>query len=204
MTAASLIAMQSAAVTIHRSFRPREVGIGAGASVVVPVEAKIAQAIDEGREKEQKKPQVVIGKVTKVCDGDTIHVVTSANVRFKVRLNRIDAPESDQPHGKESTAYLASLIRGKTVRVEYTGKDRYNRILGDVFLEQSNNQNNKPIRQDINLTMVATGNAWHFKYFDKTPAYAEAENAAKTQRIGLWAGDDPISPYEWRKSKRGK
>ena len=180
-----------------------EVGVGAGASVVVPVEAKIAQAIDEGREKEQKKPQVVIGKVTKVCDGDTIHVVTGGNVRFKVRLNRIDAPESDQPHGKESTDYLAKLIKGRTVRVEYTGKDRYNRILGDVFLEQSNSQNNKPIRQDINLTMVATGNAWHFDYFDKTAEYASAEAEARLNRRGLWSADEkPINPYEWRRSKR--
>ena len=201
----TLIALQAAGVTIHRSFRAREVGVGGGASVVVPVETRVAQAIEDGREIEIKKQKVIIGRCTKVSDGDTIHVVTDGNEKFKVRLNRIDAPEKDQPFGKESTEYLSKLIRGKTVRVEYESKDRYGRILGIVYLEQSsnpNNPNNRTIRQDINLEMVATGNAHHYSYFDKTPAYAAAESAAKEKKLGLWAADNPINPYEWRRSKR--
>ena len=115
----SLIALQSAAVTIHRSFRTREAGVGFGtgtAGVAYPVDAKVDKAIDEARQKEAEKTKVIIGRCTKVSDGDTIHVVTDGNVKFKVRLDRIDAPEKDQPYGKESTAYLSSLIRGKTVR----------------------------------------------------------------------------------------
>ena len=204
----SLIALQSAAVTIHRSFRTREAGVGFGtgrASVVYPVDAKLDQAIDEARQKEAERVKVVIGRCLKVSDGDTIYVVTDGNVKYKVRLDRIDAPESDQPYGKESTAYLSSLIRGKTVRVEWVKKDQYGRVLGIVYLpsiDQSNNPNNRTIRQDINLTMVATGNAWHYSYFDHTPAYIAAESAAKEQKLGLWAAENPINPYEWRKSKR--
>ena len=204
----SLIALQSAAVTVHRSFRTREAGVGFGtgtAGVAYPVDAKIDRAIDEARRKEAEKTKVIIGKVTKVSDGDTIHVVTDGNVKFKVRLDRIDAPEKDQPYGKESTAYLSSLIRGKTVRVEWQKKDQYGRVLGVVYLpsiEHSNNPNNRTILQDINLHLVATGNAWHYSHFDKTPAYAAAEAAAKEKKLGLWAADNPINPYEWRKNKR--
>ena len=191
----SLIALQSAAVTIHRSFRTREAGFGFGtgtAGVVYPVDAKIDKAIDEARQKEAEKTKVIIGRRTKVSDGDTIHVVTDGNVKFKVRLDRIDAPEKDQPYGKESTAYLASLIRGKTVRVEWVKKDQYGRVLGIIYLDKT----------DINLKMVETGNAWHYSYFDKTPAYIAAESAAKEQKLGLWASDNVVSPYEWRKNKR--
>ena len=46
----------------------------------------------------------ITGKVTRVSDGDTVWVSDSLG-RHKVRLNRIDAPESDQPYGKESAAH---------------------------------------------------------------------------------------------------
>ena len=200
-----LIALQSAAVTIHRSFRTREAGFGFGtgtATVAYPVDAKIDKAIDEARQKEAEKVKVIIGKCTRVSDGDTIHVVTGGNEKFKVRLDRIDAPEKDQPYGKESTDYLAKLIHFKTVRVEWVKKDQYGRILGIVYLDLPGNPNSKPIRQDINLTMVQTGNAHHYSYFDNTPAYATAESAAKEKKLGLWAADNVISPYEWRKNKR--
>ena len=133
----------------------------------------------------------ISGKVTRVSDGDTVWVSTGHG-RHKVRLNRIDAPESDQPYGKESAAHLKSLIGGKQVRVEYEKLDQYGRILGIIFLGET----------DINLQMVKDGCAWHYKHFDKTPAYAEAERAARDAKRGLWSAPDPINPYQWRKAKR--
>ena len=189
------LAASASAVTIHRSFRTREAGVGFGsgtAGVVYPVDSKVAAALDEAAEKDAAKTKVIIGKCTRVSDGDTIHVVTDGNVKFKVRLDRIDAPEKDQPYGKESTAYLTSLIRGKTVRVEWVKKDQYGRVLGIVYLDKT----------DVNLQMVSSGNAWHYSYLDKTPAYIAAEAAAKEQRLGLWAAENPIDPYKWRKAKR--
>ena len=50
----ALVALQSAAVTIHRSFRTREAGVGfgtGGAGVAYPVDAKVDKAIDEARQK---------------------------------------------------------------------------------------------------------------------------------------------------------
>ena len=233
VAAVSLIALQAAAVTIHRSFRTREAGFGFGtgtAGVVYPVDAKIDKAIDEARQKEAEKTKVIIGRCTKVSDGDTIHVVTDGNVKFKVRLDRIDAPEKDQPYGKESTAYLTSLIRGKTVRVEWQKKDQYGRVLGIVYAQDGRartpaahcssdfaSQNSLRLADtqppqnetalvkgwhDINLHLVATGNAWHYSYFDKTLDYSAAESAAKEKKLGLWASDNVVSPYEWRKNKR--
>jgi endonuclease YncB( thermonuclease family) len=133
----------------------------------------------------------ITGKVTRVSDGDTLWVSDSLG-RHKVRLNRIDAPESDQPYGKESAAHLKSLIGGKVVRVEYTSTDQYGRILGIIFLGDI----------DINLQMVKDGCAWHYKHFDKTQSYADAEAEARAAKRGLWASGDAINPYQWRKSKR--
>ena len=172
-------------ITIHRSFRTREAGVGFGtgtAGVAYPVDAKIDKAIDEARQKEDEKVKGIIGRCTKVSDGDTIHVITDGNVKFKVRLDRIDAPEKDQPYGNESTTYLSSLIRGKTVRVEWQKKDRYGRVLGIVYLDKT----------EINFKLVATGNAWHYAHFDHASAYAAAKAAAKEKKLGLWASDNVI------------
>ena len=130
------------------------------------------------------------GKVTRVADGDTIRV-TDGERRYQVRLERIDAPESRQDYGYEATVYLDKRIGGKTVKVEWQKKDPYGRILGIVYLDGV----------DINLEMVATGNAWHYAHFDQTPEYAEAEKSARAARLGLWAGESPISPYDFRRGR---
>ena len=130
------------------------------------------------------------GEVTRVADGDTIRV-TDGERRYQVRLERIDAPESRQDYGYEATVYLDKRIGGKTVKVEWQKKDPYGRILGIVYLDGV----------DINLEMVATGNAWHYAYFDNTPEYAEAEKSARAARLGLWSGDSPISPYDFRRGR---
>lgn len=139
------------------------------------------------------------GKVSKVSDGDTLWVnvqlengVRVGERREKIRLDRIDAPESDQEYGKESAAYLRELILGRDVKVEYEKRDRYGRVVGLVYLGG----------KDVNLEMVATGNAWHYAYFDKTLAYAEAQKSAREGRLGLWKYPNPVNPREWRKRKK--
>ncbi len=132
----------------------------------------------------------LVGKVTKVSDGDTIWIVTDSG-REKVRLDRIDAPEKDQPFGKEASEMLAKMIKDKRVKVEFQKRDQYGRILGIVFDGPN----------DINLTMVREGGAWHYRYFDKTKAYENAEVEARKAKRGLWALPNPVNPYDWRSRK---
>lgn len=133
------------------------------------------------------------GQVVKVYDGDTVHLLVG-DEKSKIRLDRIDAPEARQEYGKEATEYLRNLILKKTVSIYYDKKDRYGRILGLIFLGNL----------DINLEMVATGNAWHYRQFDKTVAYSEAEHDAREQKLGLWANPNPVNPQEWRKRSKRK
>ena len=193
---ATLTVLSAPAVTIHRSFRTREAGVGFGtgtASVAHPVDARIDKAIDEARQKEAAKTKVIIGRCTKVSDGDTITVLDSEKVQHKVRLDRIDAPEKKQAFGEKSKQHLSEMVFGKDVRVEWQKKDRYQRILGIVFIGE----------KDVNLQMVKDGFAWHYKFYDKTPAYAQAALDAREKKIGLWVDPNPIEPYEFRKSKKG-
>ena len=84
------------------------------------------------------------GMVKKVIDGDTIILEEENGQTFKIRLLGIDAPELDQPYGFESSARLASYIEGKTVYVVSSKKDRYQRLLGKIMIEQ----------KDINYQLV--------------------------------------------------
>lgn len=138
------------------------------------------------------------GKVVKITDGDTVHVLQSNHVKEKIRLAGIDSPERKQPHGNKAKQYLASLIGNKFVTVEFTKRDRYGRIVGKI------NHNDS----DVNLAMVKAGYAWHYKKYQKEQSsddqlsYAVAENNARLHGIGLFQDKTPIPPWEWRKLKR--
>ncbi len=130
----------------------------------------------------------VTGVVTRVSDGDTIWVQDAKGLRHKIRMLDIDAPESTQTFGGESTARLKSLIGGKTVKVTYSETDKYGRLLGTVWLGS----------EDVNLKMVAEGMAWCYHY-SKNERYAAAQSAARTRRAGLWANPNAQDPWAYRK-----
>ena len=135
---------------------------------------------------------VLEGRVSKVSDGDTVQLIDSEGVRHKVRLAKIDAPESKQEWGREATEMLRRLVGDKMVWTVWDKLDRYRRIIGVVYVENT----------EINLAMVSTGNAWHYKAFDSSHAYSEAEKSARENRLGLWAGSNVISPQEWRRRRK--
>ena len=130
--------------------------------------------------------------ITRVSDGDTIQLLDLEGVCHKIRLAKIDAPESKQEWGREAAEMLRGLVGDKMVRIVWDKLDRYRRIIGIVYVENV----------EINLAMVATGNAWHYKAFDSSHAYSEAEKSARENRLGLWAGSNVISPQEWRRRRK--
>jgi micrococcal nuclease len=73
------------------------------------------------------------GKVVRIADGDTITVLVDRK-QVKVRLSAIDAPERGQDFSQRSRQALADLVFGKEVSTETHGKDRYVRVIGDVYV----------------------------------------------------------------------
>lgn len=133
----------------------------------------------------------IVGTVMRVSDGDTIWVTDAAHLRHKVRLQDIDAPESSQPFGSESTARMKELVYGKMVRITSDGHDMYGRVLGVVWLNG----------EDINLKMVREGMAWVYQY-STNACYIDAQSVARTERCGLWGTKAPMNPFEWRKRRK--
>ncbi len=131
--------------------------------------------------------KLIEGKVISIADGDTLTVLVG-ETPTKIRLEGIDAPESHQAYGHKSREALADKVFHKTVRIEWRELDKYKRMLGHVFMDD----------RWVNKDMVQEGWAWHYRQYSKSEVLADAESDARTAQIGLWAGTDPIAPWEFR------
>lgn len=129
------------------------------------------------------------GKVVSITDGDTFTLLDENNQQIKIRLAEIDCPENSQPFGKAAKKYLGSLIFSKTVRVEFSEKDRYGRVIGKVFYGQLY----------ISEEMIKAGYAWHFKKYSNSIKLANLETEARINKKGLWIDPGAVAPWEWRK-----
>lgn len=156
----------------------------------------------------EDKVGLVGGKVIVVYDGDSLSIRTPEKKIYSIRLQGIDAPEGRQTFGQESREALRELLMDKDVDVLIYKKDLYDRYVGTVYLNG----------QDINLWLIENGMAWHYKkYADEQTSedrkkYSEAEETARSKRIGLWKEKDPTPPWDYgrntsssdKKSKKSK
>jgi endonuclease YncB( thermonuclease family) len=132
-------------------------------------------------------PRVV---APRIMDADTVDAGT-----FKIRLNGIDAPETDQrcldEQGKvwscgiEATAKLEAYSRGRSWSCELTGVDRYGRSLGTCLIDG----------EDVGRWLVRNGWALAFRRY--STVYVPDEDYAREHQLGLWRGAF-IAPWDWR------
>lgn len=142
--------------------------------------------------------QTITGKVVGVSDGDTITVLDAGNRQHKIRLDGIDAPESNQDFGSRAKQSLSDLLFGKTVTVTSSRQNIHGWPLGKVTLDGKN----------INLEQINRGMAWYYRVYahqlrrDDAVAYERAESDAKTGKRGLWADTSPTPPWSFRRGGR--
>lgn len=130
--------------------------------------------------------------VTKVTDGDTIHVDMNG-VDEKVRLIGINTPETVDPRtsiqcfGKEASLRAKELVGGKIVRLEFDDsqsmRDAYGRLLSYVFMEDG---------EMLNRKMVAEGYAYEYTYlkpYKYQKEFRGLQNIARVSGRGLWAAN---------------
>ena len=126
----------------------------------------------------------------RIVDGDTIKGIVDGK-EITVRLVEIDAPEMDQPFGVESKKFLKNLIEDKKVTLISEGKDRYDRTLGELFVNKNN----------INETLVKSGFAWVYDRYVKNLLLYSYQDEAKSKNLGIWQSENPIAPWVWRRKK---
>lgn len=134
--------------------------------------------------------------VISVGDGDTITVRNNGS-KTTIRLACIDAPETSQQGGKESTNYLKQLIPvGTDVGLRSVTTDRYGRTVGEIYQDN----------ESINLEMVKQGQAVVYDRYldacdDTKDQFLEAEQKAKSSELGFWSQPN-VMPWDYRRGKR--
>jgi endonuclease YncB( thermonuclease family) len=128
--------------------------------------------------------------IPRIVDGDTLAIGAT-----KVRLEGIDAPETDQvclnakgvhwACGIDARDQLTAHIAGREINCAPHGTDAYRRTLATCYLAG----------EDLNHWLVQQG--WALAYVKYSPAYVHAEENARIQQRGIWQGAF-IAPWDWR------
>ena len=140
----------------------------------------------------EAKEESIVATVTKVIDGDSLKAKTKEGKEYEIQVEGIDAPELKQPHGKEATEALSKMVMGKEIKVTWTKKDNFDRLLAQIHVDKTH----------ANQEMLRTGHAWHFKRYNQSKELAELEEEANKAKRGLWATENPQAPWDFRKETR--
>jgi len=137
------------------------------------------------------------GRVVRVLDGDSV-LVHDGVKSHEIRLYGIDAPEYKQPFGRQAARITGKMLLRKQVRVVQMDRDRYGR---EVCLLYKGDRL-------VNKELVRRGAAWMYPRYCKKKTLCneirDAQRRAREQQVGLWAGDNPLSPWKWKYlNKRG-
>ncbi len=128
----------------------------------------------------------------RVIDGDTLEVAGE-----RIRLYAIDAPEKDQTCSIDAHAWacgiaawgeLVQITAGKEVVCEQRDTDRYGRTVAACTVDGT----------DLGDWLVRHG--WAVAYYLYSYEYTRAENHAKSERLGIWAGEF-VYPWDWRRGE---
>lgn len=130
---------------------------------------------------------VIVGWVVSIHDGDTL-TVRHGDQLLKVRLFGIDAPEMDQAFGAASRDHLRRLALERTVQVKVQARDAYGRNVAKVSVAGV----------DVETEQVRSGMAWVYRKYSRDPLLLALESEARAARRGLWADQNPRTPWSWR------
>lgn len=133
--------------------------------------------------------------VTKIIDGDTLMVKINDKIET-IRLIGVDTPETVDPRktvqcfGKEASGKAKELMENKRVRLEadttQTDRDKYNRLLRYVYLEDGTL---------INKKLIEEGFGFEYTYqipYKFQAEFKEAQKIAEERKMGMWA--DGVCP----------
>lgn len=153
--------------------------------------------------------ETLSGTVVGVSDGDTVTVLDANREQHKIRVAGIDAPEKAQPFGQRSKESLSKFVFGREVDVQWSKRDRYQRVVGKVMVADPNCRSSQcPKTFDAGHAQLTAGLAWWYRKYareqspDDARQYEFAEEEARSRRAGLWSDGHATPPWDWRKTAR--
>ncbi|MCX7842050.1 MAG: thermonuclease family protein [Clostridia bacterium] len=135
-------------------------------------------------------------EVTKITDGDTIEA-SYKNKKYKVRLLCVDTPESEkpgvpvQPYSLEASDFMKKNVLNRKVRLifEKEVRDRYERLLAYVVLEDGRFINAELVKNGFARVETVSPNRVNEKYF------LELQSKAIAEKKGMWALPEDEQPF---------
>ncbi len=185
---------------------------------------------------ENPGPETIKALVLKVSDGDGFHTRFKAHdliggpngqaeMEVEVRCGFIDAPELDQPGGREAKNFLTSLIGAQSVELVVltkmdTGRsvDRHGRLVCVPYITQEypvselrtpSDQlhraemfgNTLFVTRNVELEMILNGWAWVLERYQPDERYLMALEQARRHKRGIWAREGNLRPWEFKRRK---
>lgn len=132
--------------------------------------------------------QEFTARIIAVLDGDTVLVRRESGL-LKIRLAEIDAPEKAQAFGLASRNTLVEMVLRKQVWVDTLAVDKYGRDIAQL----------KVNGLSVNEEMVRRGMAWEYSHYHSDRRYIVLQQEAQQAKRGLWAQNNPLPPWQWRK-----
>ncbi len=129
----------------------------------------------------------------RVHDGDTL-TVKGPHGEERIRVWGIDAPEKGQEFGDRSRSFARQLAQGQAVTVVPVERDQYGRLVARVEL----------MGEDYGATLLSKGWAWHYRRYSNDKNYRRLEKEAQKKKLGLWQGEKPLPPWDWRRENPRK
>jgi len=139
-------------------------------------------------------PSSFIAEVVAVLTGDTLKVLKSRQVMI-VRLQGIDAPEKTQRYGQQAKDFTEGIVFGQKVVINVKGIDRKENLVAEVVMEDG---------RSLNREIVKAGFAWWHREHSEDLSLWRLEDKARESKLGLWLGEDPVPPWEFRESMGGQ
>lgn len=145
------------------------------------------------------------GRIVYIHDADTYKIkLIDNNETITVRLFGIDAPEvyrdknnklipnKSQDYGIEATKFCITNYLNQLVQINLKHNDQYGRYVCELFIGTIS----------INEILIANGYAWNYMRYSKSKNWENLQLNAKKTKIGLWSKPNPITPSEFRKTKK--
>lgn len=131
----------------------------------------------------------------RVVDGDTLEIGG-----LRIRIWGVDAPEKSQTCqgqdggtyqcGRDAAVVMTELTRGQAITCVARDHDRYGRTVAVCYTTAG----------DLGEALIRRGWAVRYARYDRECRYCEAEEAARSQHLGIWSGRFEM-PEQWRKHK---